>query len=57
MILFELLYTMERVFLLNRKKLKINSEYYLIEDIPYYTLKKEVDEIIYNDDAIEIILK
>ena len=58
MTLFELFYIMERVFIFNKRKLKINSiEYCFIEDVPYYLLKKEVNMINYYDNVIEIILK
>ena len=65
MTLFDLLYSMERLlnsmergFLLSKKKFKIGSiVYYSMDYIPYYTLKKEVDNYTLCDNVIEILLK
>ena len=58
MTLFELLYSMERVFLFSKKKLKIGSiGYYSMDYVPYYTLKKEVTNFTIYDDVIEIHIK
>jgi len=57
MTLFELLYTMERVFIFSKKKLKIRSNKYYLDEVPYYLLKKEVINFTICDDVIEIFLK
>ena len=57
MTLFELLYSMERVFLFSKKKLKIRSNKYYLDEVPYYLLKKEVINFTVYDDVIEILIK
>ncbi len=57
MTLLELLYSMERVFLFSKKKLKIRSNKYYLDEVPYYLMKKEVINFTIYDDVIEIHIK